>query len=79
MQYLCLFGMLLNFRMVCYPHNLAYNVVEAFDDVVYSLEIEAGNIKIFDKIVHSAMSLPIKNDLFDYNAERDAYSLWADE
>lgn len=65
--------------MVCYTHNLEYNVVEAFNGATCSLEIEVGNIKITDGIVHSVMGLPDGNDLVDYDAKREAYHVWAEQ
>lgn len=71
------FSMLLDFRIVCYPHDLGYNIVEAFNSATYSLEIEAENIKISERIVLIVMDLSVVNYLVGCNSYRDAYPLWA--
>lgn len=73
------FGALLDFRMLCYTHNLGYIVVEAFNGASCSLVLQAGNINITDSIVHSVIGLPNGIEVIKFSKDRAAYSDWGQQ
>lgn len=68
------FGALLDFRMMCYTHNLGYNVVEAFNGEACLLVLQAGNINITESIVHSVMEFPNGTEVMNFGKDKGSYS-----